>query len=88
MTRGGGRFIFNHSRAIVANTYLMLYPRERLARYIGADPARARCVWQALKSIESAALRLGGRVYGGGLYKLEPRELSAIPAPEVAALLS
>jgi len=82
-----GRFIFNCSQAIVANSYLMLYPREPLARYIGGDPERARRVWQALKAIGSAAMIAGGRVYGGGLYKIEPRELTAIAAPGVAALI-
>jgi predicted RNA methylase len=85
---GAGRFIFNRSQAIVANSYLMLYPREPLARYIGADPQHARSVWQALKSIGSAAMIAAGRVYGGGLYKLEPRELTAITAPSLAALLN
>lgn len=87
--RGDGvqRFIFNRSSAIAANTYLMLYPREALAAFIGDDPARARRVWQALKSIDTQALIAGGRVYGGGMYKLEPRELMRIPARSIAALL-
>jgi len=91
MARRGGdhaqRFIFNRSNAIVANTYLMLYPREALARFIGGDPARARRVWQALKSIGSEVMLAGGRVYGGGMYKLEPGELLRIPAPGIGALL-
>jgi hypothetical protein len=84
----GGRFIFNRSRAIVANTYLMLYPREPLAQYIGDDPERAHRVWRALQAIGTPDLMAGGRVYGGGLYKMEPGELSAMPAPAVAALIS
>ncbi|HXL98149.1 MAG TPA: hypothetical protein VN925_07205, partial [Steroidobacteraceae bacterium] len=85
---GAQRFIFNRSSAIVANTYLMLYPREPLARFIGDNPVRARCVWQALKRIGTEVMIAGGRVYGGGLYKLEPSELARIPAPGVAALLA
>jgi hypothetical protein len=65
----------------------MLYPREALARFIGGDPARARRVWQALKSIGSEVMLAGGRVYGGGMYKLEPGELLRIPAPGIGALL-
>jgi adenine-specific DNA-methyltransferase len=86
--RGAQRFIFNRSSAIVANTYLMLYPREPLARFIGDNPVRARCVWQALKGIGTEVMIAGGRVYGGGMYKLEPSELARIPAPGVAALLA
>jgi adenine-specific DNA-methyltransferase len=87
--RGEGvqRFIFNRSNAIAANTYLMLYPREALARFIGDDLSRARRVWQALKSIGAEVMIAGGRVYGGGMYKLEPGELMRIPAPAIAALL-
>jgi adenine-specific DNA-methyltransferase len=85
--RGVQRFIFNRSTAIGANSYLLLYPREPLTRFIGADPARARLVWLVLKDIASEAMIAGGRVYGGGLLKLEPGELAGIPAPGIAALL-
>jgi adenine-specific DNA-methyltransferase len=85
--RGVQRFIFNRSTAIGANSYLMLYPREPLTRFIGGVPARARLVWQVLKNVANEALIAGGRVYGGGLLKLEPGELASVPAPGITALL-
>jgi adenine-specific DNA-methyltransferase len=81
------RFIFNRSQAIAANGYLMLYPRPALERFIAGDPERARLVWQVLSKIGAGALTAGGRVYGGGLYKIEPRELASLPVPQMAALL-
>ncbi len=81
------RFIFNRSQAIVANSYLMLYPRAALERFIGRDVERARLVWQLLTGIGPTIMAGCGRVYGGGLYKLEPKELASVPVPQLAALL-
>jgi len=72
------RFILNHSKAIAANVYLLLYPRPALARVIAQDRAVLRHVWQALNDLSLATLLGEGRVYGGGLYKLEPKELANV----------
>lgn len=81
------RFILNNSRATVANVYLAMYPTSILARAIARDAGLIRRVWQALNAITPDQLLGEGRVYGGGLHKLEPKELSNVPVPEIAALL-
>lgn len=71
----------------VANVYLALYPKPILAGAMQADRALARKVWTVLNGICPKAMLGEGRVYGGGLHKLEPGELANVPAPEIAALL-
>lgn len=81
------RFILNHSRATAANVYLMLYPKELLARALEDDPNLKRQLWGFLNAICPQTMLGGGRVYGGGLHKLEPKELANVPAGAAAALL-
>jgi len=81
------RFILNHSRATAANVYLLLYPKPILDQAIGGSVARKRTVWKALCSIDPQSLTSVGRVYGGGLHKLEPGELAAGPADAVLQAL-
>jgi adenine-specific DNA-methyltransferase len=81
------RFILNHSRAIAANVYLLLYPKKPLADAIKAKPELIESLWQALKAITPEALTGEGRVYGGGLYKMEPRELGNVSAEGILLLL-
>jgi len=81
------RFILNTSRATVANVYLAMYPTTVLARAMTRDPGLIRRVWQVLNAIKPERLLGEGRVYGGGLHKLEPKELANVPVPEIAALL-
>jgi hypothetical protein len=81
------RFIFNRSSAIAANSYLLLYPRDELARFIGGATDRARAVWHELCAIGAESLSCAGRVYGGGMYKLEPRELADISVPGIGSML-
>ncbi len=81
------RFILNHSRATAANVYLMLYPRESLARVLEDNPALKRRLWEFLNAICPQVMLGGGRVYGGGLHKLEPKELGNVPAGAIAGLL-
>jgi adenine-specific DNA-methyltransferase len=74
------RFILNHSQAIAPNVYLMMYPRKKLASLLEDDSTLICSIWQALNLIPREALINEGRVYGDGLYKLEPKELGNAPA--------
>ncbi len=94
MGRGGKesrrpfRFILNPSGATAANVYLMLYPKPLLTRVLQDHPELTRTVWQCLNAINPELLSEEGRIYGGGLYKLEPKELANVPADAFAALLA
>jgi len=77
------RFIWNRSQATAHNVYLMLYPRGRLRDALAANPALAAHVFEALQRITPAQLISEGRVYGGGLHKVEPRELAQISAQPI-----
>ena len=81
------RFILNGSRAIVANVYLALYPISLMAREMDRDPSLLRKIWSALNELPPDVLVGEGRVYGGGLHKLEPRELSNVPVGFISDLL-
>ena len=74
------RFILNLSAATAANVYLMLYPKPVLSEALGNDPKRLRSLWKALCKITPEMMLGEGRVYGGGLHKMEPKELANVPA--------
>jgi adenine-specific DNA-methyltransferase len=79
------RFIWNRSAAIGTNLYLMLYPRVGLATILRRGPEVGAEVLEILRRITGDELRGEGRVYGGGLHKIEPRELARIAAGPLAA---
>jgi hypothetical protein len=81
------RFILNHSQATAPNVYLMLYPNSDLAFHLKDHPRRLKAVWHALNDIQLETLIGEGRVYGGGLHKLEPNELANAPADRILAAL-
>jgi hypothetical protein len=55
---------------------------------LSAQPEIRARVFEALKRIKPSELVSEGRVYGGGLHKVEPRELAQIPARVVLESLS
>lgn len=77
------RFIWNRSEATAHNVYLMLYPKGWLRDALVSDPALYPRVFEALQRITPSQLVTEGRVYGGGLHKVEPKELSKIPAEQI-----
>jgi adenine-specific DNA-methyltransferase len=77
------RFILNHSKAIVANSYLILYPKPELARAIAERPEMVTVFFETLNGIAEKVMVVERRIYGGGMHKLEPRELGNVPSSEL-----
>jgi hypothetical protein len=81
------RFILNHSQATAPNVYLMLYPKPGLEKELKDKPELLKAVWQALNEISPEVLMGEGRIYGGGLHKIEPNELGSTPADTILTIL-
>lgn len=81
------RFILNESKSIVTNSYLMLYPREKY-KHCFTNKKIAESVWKILNGISKDRLAKCGRAYGGGLFKIEPKELENLAIPELDDVLS
>ncbi|MGB4646042.1 MAG: hypothetical protein WBH82_00550, partial [Arcanobacterium sp.] len=81
------RFIQNDSKAIVTNGYLMLYPAGELKNALVQNRINRDDVFNFLASISGKDLCNAGRVYGGGLRKIEPKELLNMPVPGITRLL-
>ncbi len=80
------RFILNKTKAITTNVYLLLYPKENYLKCL-TDNDLLNNVWQKLNEVSSEQFAINGREYGGGLHKLEPKELLNIKVPALSSLL-
>jgi hypothetical protein len=73
------RFIWNRSQATAHNVYLMLYPKGPVAAVLKNHPELEESMFQALQKIAPTQILSEGRVYGGGLHQVEPKELPKFP---------
>ena len=81
------RFILNTSNAITTNVYLLLYPKPQYAHCIKDENVLEK-IWKELNAIPTETLSRNGRFYGGGLRKMEPKELMQTPAEGIAVLMA
>jgi hypothetical protein len=58
----------------------MLYPKGPLRDLLKAHPESEAQIFETLQKISPERFISEGRVYGGGLHKVEPKELAKIPA--------
>jgi len=86
-SRQSFRFILNHSNATFTNCYLALYPRGNMKSLLTDRPEMKQSVWDVMNRIDPQFFIDEGRVYGGGLRKIEPAELLNVPVPEIESLM-
>ncbi|MCI9258738.1 MAG: hypothetical protein HFJ16_00670 [Romboutsia sp.] len=78
----------NLSQAIVSNNYLMIYPKGKLSEIIEKDSSTVKDIYEILKNIDQEHYFNQGREYGGGLKKIEPKELYNLPIEGLAEYIS
>ena len=87
-TKNAFRFILNHSKAIVSNSYLILYIKPQYKAILNENPKLKYKILEILNKITNSSMIEEGRVYGGGLHKLEPKELANVTVSELKSLFS
>ncbi len=80
-------WLWNKSRAVASNLYLLLSPRGAFRDALETNPKLYAAVFAALQEIDADKFIRERRVYGGGLYKMEPKELGRLPADGVLKLM-
>ncbi len=58
---------------------MLLYPKGELKEQLTQKPELGERVFEALNTIDTNDFIGEGRVYGGGLFKMEPKELGGGP---------
>jgi predicted RNA methylase len=81
------RFFYNKSKATATNGYLLLIPHPFLSALLENHPEMYLSILDFLNSIPDEDLVSKGRNYGGGLYKIEPKELANVDASFIAQIL-
>ncbi len=80
MVRQRPRFVYNKTNALITNNLHGVYPIAKSLE----DPIRIKALLGYLNSsIALQSLPYVGRTYGGGLLKLEPREVESVPVPNM-----
>jgi len=72
------RFFLNRSSAIATNAFICLYPKPELQTLLHGDPRREEELLTLMNSIPQVVIEAAGRSYGGGLKKIEPKELRSV----------
>jgi len=83
MSRRNPRFIFNKAGIVALNTFHMVYPSEELIIDRFGLEAFLACL---NSSRVYNSLRTVGRFYGGGLLKVEPKELEQVSVLDLRRL--
>jgi hypothetical protein len=81
------RFFVNLSDAIVTNVFLNLYPTSGLTACLDRDKERLIELGVALNNVPAECILHAGRAYGGGLHKIEPKELLEVQLTSAPAWL-
>jgi adenine-specific DNA-methyltransferase len=81
------RFFVNFSVAIVTNVFLNLYPTPELDARLQGNRDRMIELVNALNNVPADSVLQAGRAYGGGLHKIEPKELLEVPLVSAPAWL-
>ena len=82
----GLRFFRNYSQATSPNVYLMLYPNQEVQQVCKNSTDLLTQLFNLLKQTKDEYLLYEGRTYGGGLNKIEPKELARVPLPDDSLL--
>ena len=84
--KSGIRFFRNYSEATATNVYLMLYPTQIVQNACKDNVNLLDGLFGLLKQAKDEYLLYEGRTYGGGLNKIEPKELARVPLPNHSLL--